>query len=43
MTWSATGEQATMALRLGLFLIWAGVSMFLQLDPVNGGERGVTG
>nr|XP_020726794.1 seminal plasma protein A3-like [Odocoileus virginianus texanus] len=25
-----------MALRLELFLIWAGVSMFLQLDPVNG-------
>ncbi|MXQ97082.1 hypothetical protein E5288_WYG016510 [Bos mutus] len=39
MTWSATGEQATMALRLGLFLIWAGVSMFLQLDPVNGDEQ----
>ncbi|XP_010850840.1 PREDICTED: seminal plasma protein A3 [Bison bison bison] len=28
-----------MALRLGLFLIWAGVSMFLQLDPVNGDQQ----
>ncbi|CAI9161514.1 unnamed protein product [Rangifer tarandus platyrhynchus] len=28
-----------MALRLELFLIWAGVSMFLQLDPVNGDDN----
>ncbi|XP_045019195.1 seminal plasma protein PDC-109 [Bubalus bubalis] len=27
-----------MALQLGLFLIWAGVSVFLQLDPVNGNQ-----
>ncbi|XP_055267042.1 seminal plasma protein PDC-109 [Moschus berezovskii] len=27
-----------MAPQLGLFLIWAGVSMFLQLDPVNGDQ-----
>ncbi|XP_057389705.1 seminal plasma protein PDC-109-like [Balaenoptera acutorostrata] len=27
-----------MALRLGIFLIWAGASVFLQLDPVNGGD-----
>ncbi|KAB0407291.1 hypothetical protein E2I00_010975 [Balaenoptera physalus] len=27
-----------MAPRLGIFLIWAGVSVFLQLDPVNGGN-----
>ncbi|XP_057568798.1 seminal plasma protein PDC-109-like [Hippopotamus amphibius kiboko] len=25
-----------MAPRLGVFLIWAGTSIFLQLDPVNG-------
>ena len=43
MTWSATGEHATMALSLDLFRIWAGMSMFLQLDPVNGGERGEMG
>ena len=41
--WSVSGEQATMALQLGLFLIWAGVSVFLQLDPVNGSERGEMG
>ncbi|XP_060996549.1 seminal plasma protein BSP-30 kDa-like [Dama dama] len=27
-----------MAPRLGLFLIWAGASMFLQLHPVNAGD-----
>ena len=31
-----------MAPRLGLFLIWAGVPVFLQLHPVNGGEGGET-
>ena len=41
--WSATGEQPTMAPCLGLFLIWAGSSVFLQLVPVNGGERGEMG
>ncbi|XP_065776688.1 seminal plasma protein PDC-109-like [Muntiacus reevesi] len=28
-----------MALHLGLFLIWAGASVFLQLVPVNGDEN----
>ncbi|CAI9161513.1 unnamed protein product [Rangifer tarandus platyrhynchus] len=28
-----------MAPRLGLFLIWAGASVFLQLVPVNGDEN----
>ena len=29
-----------MAPRLGLFLIWAGASVFQQLHPVNAGEGG---
>eukprot|EP00069_Balaena_mysticetus_P002384 bmy_15985T0 len=28
-----------MAPRLGIFLIWAGASVFLQLDPVNGDQQ----
>ncbi|XP_036689980.1 seminal plasma protein A3-like [Balaenoptera musculus] len=28
-----------MAPRLGIFLIWAGTSVFLQLDPVNGDQQ----
>ncbi|XP_047647499.1 seminal plasma protein pB1 [Phacochoerus africanus] len=28
-----------MAPRLGIFLLWAGVSVFLQLDPVNGDQH----
>ena len=31
-----------MAPRVGLFLIWAGASVFQQLHPVNGGEGGET-
>lgn len=38
-----TGKQAAMAPRLGIFLLWAGVSVFLPLDPVNGGEGGEMG
>ena len=35
-------RQAVMALHLGIFLIWAGAFVFLQLDHVDGGE-GVCG
>ncbi|XP_027833736.1 seminal plasma protein A3-like [Ovis aries] len=36
---SATGEQATVALCLGIFVIWVGASMLLQLDPVIGDQQ----